>query len=77
MYVWPEQGAKIINSKKTNVTVQYGNLGPASKVKTTFEYWIRQKKNLQSENSYYEFHYKCYFENMDDTNWKKDGTDVL
>ena len=32
---------------------------------------------MKSENSFYEFHYKCIFENMDDTNWKKDGTDVL
>lgn len=27
--------------------------------------------------SFYEFHYKCYFENLDPTNWKTNGEDVL
>lgn len=36
LYVWPTEGSEIIDSKRTNVTVQYGKLGPDSKVKTTF-----------------------------------------
>ena len=76
-YVWPEELGEITESIKTNVTVQYGKLGPASKVKTTFEYWVRSKLNPVTNNTFYELHYKCYFENMDTTNWKKDGTDKL
>lgn len=33
--------------------------------------------NKLTGQSFYEFHYRCYFENMDPTNWKTDGTAVL
>ena len=40
-YVWPNEGVKIIDSEKTNVTVWFGSLGEESKVRTTLEYWTR------------------------------------
>lgn len=76
-FVWPDKGTIITDSAKTNITVWYGSLGAASKAKTTFEYWTRQKVNPDTKNEFFEFHYACYFENMDPTNWKKDGTEVL
>ena len=76
-FVWPEKGMKITDSEKTNITVWYGSLGKSAKAKTTFEYWTRQKVNPKTENSFFEFHYACYFENMDPTSWKTDGTEVL
>ena len=66
-YVWPDYGTLITDSEKTNVTVQFGSNGYASKAKTTFEYWIREKKNSETKNKFHEFHYRCYFENMDPT----------
>ena len=61
---------KVIDSEKTNVTVWFGSLGMESNVRTTFEYWTRQKLNEDTGNSYFEFHYVCYFENLDTKNWK-------
>lgn len=76
-YVWPDEGTVITDSEKTNVTVWFGPKGYDSKVRTTFEYWTREKENKETSQSFYEFHYRCYFENLDPTDWKTDGTEVI
>ena len=76
-YIWPDKGTKITDSGKKNVTVFVGPLGLQSKVKTTFEYWTREKMNMETKNIFYEFHYTCYFENLDPAKWKTDGSEIL
>lgn len=76
-YIWPDEGTDIIDSDKQNITVNFGKLGYGSKVITTFEFWTREKKNKLTKQSFYEFHYRCYFQNLDPSNWKTDGSTEL
>jgi hypothetical protein len=75
--VWPDAGFEIKDSNKTNVTLSYGKLGPGTGVKTTFEYFTRVKMNNATNSTYYELHSICYFENVDTTGWKTDGSSKL
>lgn len=75
--MWPDETYTILDSNKTNVTLNYGSKGPGSGVETHFEYWTRKKTNTDTNSSFYELHAKCYFLNIDVTNWKTDGSNKL